>query len=140
MQLNQVPQDERNVKDGKSLHKLVYATDTTGAYTGIKSAGWEAENLAMQQAWEEIDRNLAAVAEQVYEGKLSPVAYFMHKNLMDIQLLASYMGKWQWQIKRHLNPKVFWRLSYLVLERYAGIFKITVDELRTFGIEPPYAH
>ena len=47
MNLNEVPQDGLNYKDRDKVHKLMYAVDKEGQYTGVTSAGWEAENVAI---------------------------------------------------------------------------------------------
>jgi hypothetical protein len=135
MNVNEVPQDPRNIKPGDTLKKVVYAVDTDGKYTGVNSAGWEPENVAMKQAGEEIDENLAATEQQVRAGTLSPIPWFMLKNLMDVALLANYAGKWQWQVKRHFKPAVFKTLNNAMLDKYAQIFNITTDELVNFGKE-----
>ena len=71
----------------------------------MNSEGWEAENFALKQAWDDIDSvRCAEIESKVRAGELSPVAYFMQKNLMDISLLARYAGKWKWQVKRHFDP------------------------------------
>ena len=133
MKVNEVPQDKRDFKEGDKLKKLVYAVGEDGKYTGVNSAGWEAENFAMKQAWDDINEKLADTERKVREGTLSPLAYFMQKNLMDIALLARYAGKWQWQVKRHFKPDVFKQLDREIVGKYAGIFNITVEELITFG-------
>jgi len=133
MKVNEVPQDKRDFKEGDKLKKLVYAVQEDGRYTGVNSAGWEAENFAMKQAWDDINEKLADTEKKVREGALSPLAYFMQKNLMDIALLARYAGKWQWQVKRHFKPDVFKQLDREIVGKYAGIFNITVEELITFG-------
>ena len=133
MNVNEVPQDPRNIKPGDTLKKVVYAVDKDGNYTGVNSAGWEAENVAIKQAWDEIDENLAETERQVHAGTLSPLPYFMLKNLMDLALLARYAGKWQWQVKRHFKPAVFEKLDTTMLDKYAQIFNITRDELVNFG-------
>jgi hypothetical protein len=56
---------------------------------------------------------------------------------MDVALLASYAGKWQWQVKRHMKPDVFKKLDTKVLAGYAAIFNITIEELKNFGKTPP---
>lgn len=133
MKVNEVPQDPKNFKGGNVGTKLVYAVDKDGKYTGVNSAGWDAENTATRQAWDEIDEQLAATEAKVKAGQLSPVAYYMHKCLMDIGLLAQYMGKWQWQVKRHMKPAVFAKLNSKTIEKYAAVFNITVNELLSFG-------
>lgn len=133
MNVNEVPQDPRDLKHDSKIRKLMYAVGNDGKYTGVKSEGWEAENFVLKQAWEDIDEALAQTEAKVRSGEISPVAYFMQKNLMDTALLASYAGKWQWQVKRHFKPGVFKKLSPAVLGEYARIFNITTDELTNFG-------
>lgn len=133
MKANEVPQDKRDFKEGDKIHKLMYAVDNDGKYTGITSAGWEAENIATKQAWDAVDEELAETAEKVKHGELSPIVYYMQKNLMEVSLLAKYVGKWQWQVKRHFKPSAFNSLSPAVLAKYAAVFNISVDELKNFG-------
>lgn len=133
MKVNEVPQDPKDFKGAENTKKLLYAVDKDGKYTGVNSAGWEAENFATTQAWEVIDEELAITEARIKAGELSPVAYYMQKCLMDIELLAKYMGKWQWQVKRHMKPYVFNRLDRKVIEKYATVFNITANELLSFG-------
>ena len=133
MNVNEVPQDQRNIKQGDTLRKKVYAVGPDGKYTGVNSTGWEAENVALKQAWDDIDETLAETEKKVRVGILSPIPYFMQKNLMDTALLARYLNKWQWQIKRHFKPGVFKKLNTATLSEYARIFNTTTDELINFG-------
>jgi hypothetical protein len=133
MQLDEVPQDGLNYKERDKLRKLLYATDKDGHYTGIPSVGWEAENIATKGAWDEVVEALKETEAAVKAGKLSPIAYFMQKSLMDEALLAKYVDKWKLTVKRHMKPAVFSKLSDKVLEQYASVFNITVEELKSFG-------
>ncbi len=133
MKVNEVPQDVRDFKGAEKLKKLVYAVDKNGNYEGVSSSGWEAENLATKQAWDAVDDALADTEEKVKTGKLSPIAYYMQKCLMDISLLARYVGKWKWQVKRHMKPAVFDKLDRRILEKYASVFNVSVDDLISFG-------
>lgn len=135
MNVNEVPQDPRNIKQGDTVRKKMYAVGQDGKYTGVNSVGWDAENVALKQAWDDIDESLAETEKQVRAGMLSPIPYFMQKNLMDSALLSRYMGKWQWQVKRHFKTGVFKKLDNGVLAKYATIFNITTDELINFGKE-----
>ena len=133
MQLDEVPQDGLDYKERNRLRKLMYAVDKEGHYTGIPSVGWEAENAATKSAWDEVAEVLRETEEAVRAGKLSPIAYFMQKSLMDLPLLARYIGKWQWTVRRHMKPAGFAKLSDATLAAYAGVFNITVGELKAFG-------
>jgi len=134
MNVNEVPQDSRDhLKHDGKIRKVIYAVDKNGRYTGVNSEGWEAENEALKQAWDDIDETLAETERKVLAGELSPVPYFMQKNLMDLSLLATYAGKWKWQVKRHFKPAVFSKLDNEMKEKYARIFNISIDDLVNFG-------
>lgn len=133
MKVNEVPQDPKDFREGDKIKKLMYAVGKDGKYTGVNSAGWEAENEATRQAWDAVDEALAETKEKVMNGELSPVAYYMEKCLMDVGLLAKYVGKWKWQVKKHLKPNGFKKLDNSLLEKYAEVFEIKVDELINFG-------
>jgi len=130
MKLNEVPHDHSDFKSRSQLRKLVYATDESGDYTTVNSVGWDVENLATKQAWEEAEARIADMEAALIAGRISPVAYFMHKSLMELPVLARYMNKWKWQVKRHFKPDVFKRLSKKTLQRYAMVFGISVSELK----------
>lgn len=133
MDINEVPQDSLNYKDRDKLKKLVYAVGKDGKYTGVGSSGWDPENVATRQAWDAIEDELAETEKEVKAGTKSPIAWYMQKKLMDLPLLAQYVGKWQWQVKRHMKPAVFEKLDGGMLQKYAEVFEITVDELKGFG-------
>ncbi|ASZ14576.1 hypothetical protein KTO58_00945 [Chitinophaga pendula] len=129
MKKEEVPQDSNNMHDG-AFKQLMYAVDHSGQYVPVSSAGWEPENVAMQQAWDEINDRVNIAHQKVTAGEISPIAYYMEKNIMDLPILASYVGKYQWQVKRHMKPAVFKRLSPKTLQRYADAFKISVQDLK----------
>jgi hypothetical protein len=133
MQANEVPQEGLPYKGRDKVKKVVYATTQDGQYTHVNSIGWEAENVAMRQAWQDVEDTLQQVAAAVQEGRLSPLAWWMHKCLMDVGLLAKYASKWRWTVKKHLKPKGFNKLSNADLETYARVFRISVSELKNMA-------
>ncbi|MBK7763218.1 MAG: hypothetical protein IPI46_07565 [Bacteroidetes bacterium] len=131
MHLEEVPQDKKKFKDGENApKKVLYVTHADGSYVQTNSAGWEAENVALEQAWEEIDHQLAQEKLNFEKGVSSPIAYYMTKNRMDIGILAAYVNKWQWQVKRHIKPSVFTNLSEKMLQKYAEVFNISIEQLK----------
>ena len=130
MNIKDVPNDKENFKGKSDMRKLVYATKDDGSYTQVNSEGWEVENMATRQAWDAVEEDLREILEKVKSGELSPIAYYMHKSLMELPVLARYIGKWQWQVKRHFRPSVFEKLNVPILQRYASVFNITVEELK----------
>jgi glucosamine 6-phosphate synthetase-like amidotransferase/phosphosugar isomerase protein len=132
MKINEVPQDNEAFKGKSDVHKLIYATKEDGSYTSVTSEGWEVENLATTQAWEAVLEDLKATEEKVKKGELSPIPYFMQKSLMELPVLAKYMGKWRWQVKRHFKPEVFRKLDDKTLEQYCSVFGISLDTLKNF--------
>lgn len=127
-----VPQDT-GVLDG--WHEISYAIDENGRYVQVPSTGWEAANIANQEAWREIDRRVQEARKQILAGKLSPLAYHMARNQMDAALLASYIGLSRRKVIRHLKPAVFDALDSTILKRYAEIFALSIEDLRIVSVE-----
>ncbi|ULQ54772.1 hypothetical protein [Flavihumibacter fluvii] len=137
MNKDEVPQDKKIIHgQDNSLVKVLYVTDNSGNYETTKYTGWDAENLAMSQAWESIDEKIEQTRQQVIAGELSPIAYYMEKSLMDLPTLAQYVGYWRFRVKRHLRMRVFRKLSAQQLERYASVFNIPVDQLKHIPGQP----
>jgi len=129
MKKKEVPQDDANMMQGK-FREPVYSLDEDGNYTTVKSVGWGPKNAVMQQAWDNINEKVEETKQKVIDGQLSPIAYYMEKNIMDVALLSKYMGLWKWTVKKHLKPKHFNKLSEDLLVQYADIFNITTGQLK----------
>lgn len=131
MKKNEVPQD-KGFMEGR-FRDLTYAVDENGKIIQVLSDGWEPKNEAMRQALDYVEERTEAVRKAVSQGRLSPIAYYMEKQIMTLKILADYTGLKKRQVRRHLKPKHFNRLGANVLELYARVFDITVEELLKFN-------
>jgi hypothetical protein len=135
MRRKDVPQDRGLFGEWKEVS---YAVDDDGRYVLVTSTGWEPANIANHLAWESIDAEVGAVLAKVRAGELSPLAYHMARHQMDPGLLAGYTGLFRWQVRRHMKPAAFRRISPALADRYAAIFRITTVELMEApGCDPP---
>jgi len=132
MKKEDVPQDLGSL--GKITKEVCYATDAAGKYTTELSNGWEIKTNALDVTWDDINQKIAAAKEKVSRNEASPIVFFMEKNVMNIGILSSYTGFFKWQIKRHLKPAIFNNLSIKKLTRYAEVFNVSVDELKTMNV------
>ncbi len=114
----------------ESMREVTYAVGADGRYEMVPSLGWEPKNVANEQAWELIEKEIEGAARDVRSGKSSPLAYHMVKNMMNERLLANYVGYSAWKVKQHLKPRVFDRLGPDILERYGDVLEISIEELR----------
>ncbi len=130
MKKNEVPQDDANMLEGK-LREPCYAVDEKGNYMTVPSVGWEPKNVVMQQAWDHINEGIEKVLERVKSGSLSPLAYYMEKNQLDVKLMAKYVGLSRRKVRSHLKPNIFAKLKDNIYEKYAEVLKITVEELKS---------
>jgi len=126
MKKDEVPQDV-GIAEGQS--EVTYAVDENGEYVLVPSKGWDPKNVANYQAWDIIAEQIEKVREKVRSGELSPLAYQMTKHQMDTRLMASYVGVAHWRAKRHLKPKVFAKLDHTMLEKYANLFRVSIEQL-----------
>ena len=131
MKKHEVPQDNEGLLEDKQLD-LCYAVDENGNYVTVPSHGWAPKNAALLQAWEVIHEKMKEARQQILQGKLSPIAYYMEKNIMDVKLLATFIGLPRWKVRRHLKPAGFRKLDEMILRRYADIFHVPVEALTNF--------
>lgn len=115
------------------MTEVLYVTDENNNYTTANSIGWEAKKAALDESLALINERIEEARQNVANNTASPIFYFMELNKMDLQVLAAYVGMWQWRVKRHGKPKIFKTLSDSVLKKYADTFGITVDELKNFN-------
>ena len=134
MKKKDLPQDNEGIHEGK-FKDLCYVVDQDGNYVTAQSTGWSPKNTAMLQAWEVIHEKVEETRHKVISGELSPIAYFMEKNMLDIKMLSQYTGIPKRKVKRHLKPVVFQDLDNETLEQYADAFDISVEEIKnTFSL------
>ena len=132
MKKEDVPQDLSSL--GKITREVCYATDNAGQYVTQLSQGWNVKINALDVAWQDIESRVAIAREKVLNNQASPLLFFMERGLMDIAILAGYTGFWKWQIKRHLKPSVFEKLSYKKLQRYAEVFNISIEDFKNMNV------
>jgi hypothetical protein len=132
MKKEDIPQDPSAL--GRVTKEVCYAVDDKGKYVTELSNGWEVKASALDITWQDIENNTKLAKEKVLRKEASPLSYFMALRIMDVATLAAYTGFWQWQIRRHLKPAVFEKLTEKKLAKYAEAFDITVDELKTMNV------
>jgi hypothetical protein len=128
MNKKEIPQDYGHLS--KLTKEVCYAVNDKGEYTTELSTGWEVKASALDAHWKDIEVRIREAKERVIRGEASPILYYMELNLMDPGVLCKYTGFWQWQLKRHVKPDVFARLSPRKLQRYADAFNISIETLQ----------
>jgi hypothetical protein len=129
MKKKDIPQDLGPLS--KITKEVCYAVDDTGKYTTELSQGWEVKTNALDAAWKDIEERVSAAKQKVNKKEASPLLYFMELRLMDVPIVAAYTGFWKWQVRRHMKPEVFERLSEKKLRKYAEIFEVSAEHLKT---------
>lgn len=129
MKKENVPQDDLFSHDGK-FKEITYAVGEDGNFEQVLSVGCQPKNAALKQAWDAANEQVLEVAEQVVAGELSPIAYYMEKNLMDLKVLSQYVEFPKRKVKKHLLPKGFQKLDTAQLQKYADLFRISIETLK----------
>lgn len=132
MKKEEIPQDLGAL--GKITGELVYAVDESGNYTTVLSNGWEIKSSALDVAWKDVEQRIQAALEKVNRKEASPILFFMELRVMDIGIVAAYTGFWKWQVKKHLKYEAFQKLSEKKLAKYATLFEVSKEELKTIKV------
>ena len=132
MKKEELPQDKSALDN--FTREVCYVKNKDGKYETGLSEGWEVKSVALDNAWEEIDRRTEEAKQKVLKGEASPVLYFLELKLMDLPVLAGYTGFMRWQIKRHIKPSVFKKLSAKKLQKYADVFEVSLEDFKNFNV------
>lgn len=133
MKKEDIPQDPSALLN--VTKEVSYAVDENGNYVTELSTGWDVKIKALNVAWSDIEKKVAEAKQKVLNKEASPLLYFMELKLMDVQILSAYTRFWKWQVKRHLKPHVFEKLSAKKLQKYAAAFDVTVEALKNVNLD-----
>ncbi len=114
----------------KYNRELFYSFDKDHKFSRKLNYQNNSNQIIIKQSWDAAEERLEEVKQKVLDGKLSPIAFFMEKNLMDVPMLAAYMEIWKMKVRRHLKPSGFSKLKPEVLKKYADVFGISPEELK----------
>lgn len=129
-----MPQDKNEIYEGYGT-KAAYAVDEDGQYRIVPSSGWQVEEIVLKDVLFDFSGHAAEAKIRFVKGEVSPVEYFMHKNMMDLPALSYGVGISRWRIRRHMKPGVFGKLGGKLLQRYAEFFKTTIENFTTLREE-----
>ena len=118
--------------------KIYYQTSKKANKIEDNASGKPGLNLTPNGHWERLDavdiaglnKKVAEVKAKVDAGEMSPLAYHMEKNIMDVGMLGQYIDIPKRKVTRHLEPEGFSELGLDMLKKYAEVFDITVEELQ----------
>jgi hypothetical protein len=128
MEIDEVPQEGNRTMEGR--RRAMYARDAEGRIVIVPSLGGEVDETVTLQALDRIHEMTEAARARVLAGETSPLEYWMYAQRLDLPQLSQVTGFWQWRIRRHLKPYHFAKLSANLLQRYADVMGITVEQLR----------
>lgn len=124
---------EKDLKIDYKPHELIlYAEKDDQSYDAVQTGSFMARNYLDDwlQKKENLEKELMA---ELKAGKISPVYYYMVFQDMGIGDLARRMNISIRRLRKHFRPEVFGGLPEGVLEKYAVIFGVSLEELKTKG-------
>ncbi|MBF0199529.1 MAG: hypothetical protein HQL32_17570 [Planctomycetes bacterium] len=133
MKKDEVPQDQNPMLDG--ARKAVYAVNDEGQYEIVPTNGWQVEETVTSLFVNQYEQLKNEAYHKATQGLSSALEYHMHAKRMDIQLLAQCSGFFQFQVRRHLKPEVFKKLSNKKLQRYANAMGMDLPALQTIPFQ-----
>jgi len=125
---------EKDLRVEDKQHELIlFAEKDDHSYDAVKTGSFMVKNYLDDHLMkrENLERELRA---DLISGKISPVYYYMVYQDLGPGDLASRMGITKRRLRKHFRPEVFAKLDPAVLEKYAVIFGVSVEELRAEGI------
>jgi hypothetical protein len=115
--------------ENKKQEMILFAEKDDETYGAIQSGSYVVEHFLSDfyLKKENLDR---ALREELKQGKISPVFYYMLMQDMGPGDLARRVGISKRKLRKHFRPDVFAKLNDDILQKYAVVFGVTVDKLK----------
>ncbi len=128
MDVDAVPQEGNRTMGGH--RRAMYARDSDGRMVIVASRGGEVDETVTLQALGRIEELAEEARVRVSAGVSSPLEYWMYAQRLDLPQLAQVSGFWKWRVRRHLRPGIFAKLPPKILQHYAWVMGISVEQLK----------
>ena len=107
---------------------IYYAEKSDGTYGPLQTGAYMAGNHINEHF--KISGNLnRSLLEQLKNGEISPICYYMNIEMLTITELAARVGISKRSCKKHLSTNGFQKLSISKLKRYADVLNIQVANM-----------
>ena len=124
---------EKDLKvDYKQHEVILFAEKDDKKYDAVQTGSFMVKNYLDDHLMkrENLDKELRA---ELNKGNISPVYYFMVFQDMGPGDLARRVGISKRKLRKHFKPEVFAKLDEVMLQKYAIVFAVTVEELKSLG-------
>jgi len=109
---------------------IIYVEKENGQYGPMQTGSYITKNY-IDDFFFKRKNLIESLHNQVEKGEISPVNFFMILEDLTIPELAARTRIPSRKVKKHLHPDHFHKLPEELLNRYATVFNISVDQLRT---------
>jgi len=109
---------------------ILYVEKGDGKYGPLQTGSYITANY-LDDYFLKREHLIASLKEKVVRGEISPIHYYLTLEELTISELAARVGLWRWTVRRHLMPKHFLKIKECILRKYAVVFNVSVDELRS---------
>jgi hypothetical protein len=122
---------EKDLKvDFKEQEVVLYVEKEDQSYGAMVTGSYAAKNYLDDYFSKQ--KNLEKeLKDDLKNGKISPVYFFMKMQDMGIGDLAKRIGVSKRKLRKHFDPAGFKKLDEAMLQKYAVVFGISVDVLKS---------
>ncbi len=120
---------EKDVKVEYDPQQVVmFVEKEDGSYGPLQTGAYMAKNY-LDDYFLKMDKLKKELTQQLKEGKISPISYYMVLQELSVAELALRVGVRRARVRKHLKPEYFKKIKPDLLEQYAEVFGVTVSNM-----------
>jgi hypothetical protein len=116
--------------DNNNHEIILFAEKEDESYEAIKCGSYLVSHY-LSDFYGKKENLASALSEELKKGNISPVFYYMLMQDIGPGDLAKRVGISKRKLRKHFRPDVFAKLGSDVLQKYAIIFDVTVEEMKS---------
>ena len=119
--------------ENKKQEMILFAEKDDKTYGAIKSGSYVVKHF-LSDFYLKKENLEKALREELKKGNISPVFYYMLLQDMGPGDLAKRVGISKRKLRKHFRPDAFAKLSEAMLQKYAIVFGVTVEQIKEINI------
>lgn len=121
--------EKEGLVDCPEQQLILYVEKEDGTYGPVQTGSFLTRNY-IDDFYEKRHRLEASLREKVHRKEISAIAYFMTLEELSPAETAARVGLSQRRVKKHMEADHFSKIPPAVLNKYAEVFNIPVNQLQ----------
>lgn len=120
--------EKDGIVDCPEQQLILYVEKEDGSFGPIRTGSYLTKNY-IDDYFEKRQKLEASLKEQISNGLISPISFYITMEDLTVSELASRVGISRRKVRKHIQPRSFEDIPLFLLRKYAEVFNVSISDL-----------